>query len=157
MYVVIFWGPEIHTPTTESLPELHILIICQTTRSLGANTLTCTHFPHVYWDVVINYVLGRCHLEKKSWSLSRERESKREFSNRVWCVTSSWSHIVSQNKQNKTRQKMAIFPPKYVALPWGFLPGATLGKGYLRNSDMIYSFCQKFCGHRVTQTNRLNP
>lgn len=151
MYVVIFWGPEIHTPRTESRPELHILILSQTTRSLGANTPTCTHFPHVYLDVVTNYVLGRCHLEKKSWSLSRERE--REFSNRAWCITNSWSYIIPQNK---TKQKKAMFSPKHVALSWGFLPGATLGKSYLHNSDMIYSFCQKFCGHKVTPTNRLN-
>lgn len=74
MYVVIFWRPEIYTHRTELLPELCSPIILQTSNSLWAHTPTCSHFPHVYLDVVTNYVLGRCHLEMKPWSLSKKSE-----------------------------------------------------------------------------------
>lgn len=74
MYVVIFWRPEIHTHRTKFLPELHSPIILQTSNSLWAHTPICSHFPHVYLNVVINYILDRCHLERKLWSLSKKSE-----------------------------------------------------------------------------------
>ena len=75
MYVVIFQTLEIHTHSTEFLPELHSPIIPQTSNSLWAHTPTCSHFPHVYLDVITNDILGRCHLEKEAWSLSKKSEN----------------------------------------------------------------------------------
>lgn len=74
IYVVIFWRPEIYTHRTELLPELCSPIMPQISNSLWAHTPTCSHFPHVYLDVVTNYIPGRCHLEKKPWSLSKKSE-----------------------------------------------------------------------------------